>query len=143
MIYVIPDRNILVKGFLDHASMYKEQSLQWKAQSFVPCPNILDCFVEDEIGYLVMERIDGKSLYELYGSDPDTIPAPIWKQIRSIVSKLYYKNIHYVDITPYNFLMDTAGTIHIIDFGDAYECTVNWFLKDFLDGENAWNSDFA
>jgi hypothetical protein len=42
---------------------------------------------------------------------------------------------------------DTEGKIWIIDFGHAYYTDpskkVNWFLKEFLDGEFGWNPDFA
>jgi hypothetical protein len=31
---------------------------------------------------------------------------------------------------------------NIIDFGHTYECKINWFLKDFLDGCKNWNPDF-
>ena len=71
------------------------------------------------------------------------VPEKIWKEIYKIISKLYYHDIHYVDISPFNFMVDKNDKVYIIDFGDAYECKVNWFLKDFIDGEKSWNSDFA
>jgi tRNA A-37 threonylcarbamoyl transferase component Bud32 len=122
--------------------MKKELDLHLEAQMFVPCPKIVDNFVEEGKGYIAMTRIQGESIYSIYGDDPKKLPKPIWKQIHSIVAKLYYKDIHYVDITPFNFIVDPNEVVHILDFGDAYKMKVNWFLKDFLDGEISWNPDF-
>ena len=134
--------NILLKAFPNAKAMNNEYSLHKKAMNFVPCPKILDRFVEKGISYFAMERIKGYSVADMYGSGP--IPKSIWKKIHTIVSKLYDEDIHYVDITPYNFMIEqSTNKIYVIDFGDAYECKVNWFLKDFLKGKNyTWNSDF-
>lgn len=142
LIYYREDNTeIFVKGFTDMEAMERERILQLRASSVVPCPKILDCFEENGVGYLAMERIQGHSVYEQYGSEH--IPSKVWKQIHSIVYKMYHINIHYIDITPYNFMIDAeTAQVYVIDFGHAYECKVNWFLKHFLDGENCWNSDF-
>ena len=95
-----------------------------------------------------MEQVSGKSLYEIYGDEPSDIPNIVWNQIRHIVNELYDKEgIVYVDITPYNFMMDDDEKVYIIDFGDAYYeqpgQTRNWFHQEFLeDYTNMWNPDF-
>ena len=146
-IYYIENKpDVFVKTFKiqDIKKMDNEFRIQTLASSVVNCPKLIDCYEEDYVGYFLMQRIDGKSLAELYGTEPEDIPKNIWKEIHSIISKLYYKDIHYVDITPYNFIIENeTKKLYIIDFGDAYMMKVNWFLKDFLDGENSWNSDFA
>jgi serine/threonine protein kinase len=117
-----------------------------KAYNLVPCPKIFDYFVENNKIILMMELLDGHSLADQYGDDQTKIPQDIWIQIRSIIHKLYYNDIHYIDITPYNFMIKKENgkpKVYIIDFGDAQEIKVNWFLKDFLDGLNEWNPDFA
>ena len=134
--------SIVIKEFSDLEAMKKELDLQLEAQMFVPCPKIVDNFVESNKGYIAMNRIFGDSVYTRYGDDPKKVPKTIWKQIYAIVSKLYFKDIHYVDITSFNFIIDANEIVHIIDFGDAYKMKVNWFLKDFLDGEISWNPDF-
>jgi len=145
-IYYIKDKpDIFVKTFsIDKIrEMYKEFKLHMAASKLVSCPKLIDCYEDNYIGYLLMEKVDGKSLAELYGSDPKNIPDNIWNEIHKIIYKLYYNDIHYVDITPYNFMIENnTNKLVIIDFGDAYSSEVNWFLKDFLDGENSWNSDF-
>lgn len=96
---------------------------------------------------LFMEKITGFNLADRYGEQPSGIPDNIWPKIRKILSTLYNKGgIEYVDITPYNF-MKKGHRIYIIDFGDAFytdkQKPINWFLKEFLEGENSWNPDFA
>jgi RIO-like serine/threonine protein kinase len=98
--------------------------------------------VKDDKLYMVMERIQGKTFYEMYGSNPNNVPPSVWKKAYNIISRLYYNDIHYVDVSPHNFMINEKGDVFVIDFGDAYECKVNWFLKDFLDGEKTWNPDF-
>jgi RIO-like serine/threonine protein kinase len=146
-IYYIENKpDFFVKTFKiqDIKKMDNEFRIHSSASAIVNCPKLIDCYEEDYVGYFVMQRIDGKSLAELYGTEPKNIPKNIWKEIHQIISKLYYKDIHYVDITPYNFMIEkNTDKLYIIDFGDAYIMKVNWFLKDFLDGENSWNSDFA
>ena len=124
--------------------MDAEYTMHWRAQSIVPCPKILQVVYEKRVGYLVMERIQGRTLYDVYGSDEYGIPSSIWVQIHSIISRLFANDIHYEDVTPHNFMIeDNTGQIYVLDFGSAYEKKVNWFIKDFLDGDNAWNSDYA
>jgi len=73
------------------------------------------------------------------------IPSSYWKQIHQIIHNLYYNDIHYLDITAYNFMLvkeNNKDKIFIVDFGDARDIKINWFLKDFIDGLNEWNPDF-
>lgn len=141
-IYIIIDEpNILVK-VSNSNKLHQEKILQEKAYKIVPCPKVISYFEHQNNCYFLMEKIEGKSIYELYGSEPKNVPGKIWKQIHKIISKLYYEDIHYIDISPFNFLVDKDEKVYIIDFGDAFECKMNWYLKDFLDGEKSWNPDF-
>jgi tRNA A-37 threonylcarbamoyl transferase component Bud32 len=93
---------------------------------------------------LEMEELDGTTLAEEYGEDPEDIPDWIWEEIRFALILLFEENIQYRDITPYNF-MRVDEKIFVIDFGDAYyhdDSEVNWFLQEFFDGENSWNPDY-
>jgi len=110
------------------------------AQSLEDQPSTLNSVCE-----ITMEKIQGQTLADKYGDDHREIPPGIWKQIHKILSILYEsEGIEYIDITPYNF-MESDGKIFIIDFGDAYYRgkEMNWFLKEFLDGDFSWNPDFA
>lgn len=138
--------NIIVKTFTKEQikSMDNEIKLHKMAEKLVACPKIIDHYIEDDIGYFLMERINGDSVYDCYGDDPNKVPGKVWAQIDSIIRKLFNNNIHYIDITSYNFIIEkNTEKIFIIDFGDAYECKINWFLMDFIEGEISWNPDFA
>lgn len=91
-----------------------------------------------------MEDLNAECLADVYGENPENIPTWIWNEIRSIITILFNEEgIEYVDITPYNFI-EKDNRIYIIDFGDAKytDGQVNWFLSEFLDGENSWNPDY-
>ena len=93
-----------------------------------------------------MEDLDELSLADRYGDDPSEIPLWIWAEIRTMLSTLLNEEgIEYVDITPYNFI-EKDNRIYIIDFGDARYThgmgLTDWFLNEFLEGENSWNPDY-
>ena len=95
---------------------------------------------------IYMEDLLAPCLADQYGDEPGDIPDWIWESIRSMLTALYnFECIEYVDITPYNFI-EKEDKIYVIDFGHArYTSTkrpMNWFLQEFLDGENSWNPDF-
>jgi len=101
---------------------------------------------ENGTSIIWMDAIEGKTLYELYGDSPHDIPPGLWNRIRLNLQVLYIEyGIQYVDVTPYNFMMDNNNRLWIVDFGDAtiHEKELNWFLVDLFDGRNEWNSDFA
>lgn len=102
--------------------------------------------IDDNYSIFEMEAIKGRSVYDIYGDEPDDVPLEVWNQIRHIVRVLWEEEgIEYVDITSYNFMIDDNEKVWIIDFGDAYYSQTdnrNWFHEEFLDGINAWNPDF-
>lgn len=141
--YLDDNHNTIVKEFPNRKSMKQEYELHWKAQHIVPCPKLYDAIYEHKKGYLIMERIHGNTIYELYGQDPYEVPNHVWAQIHSIVHQLFANDIHYIDVTPFNFMIEeSTEKVYILDFGNAYAHKVHWFLKECLDGEHAWNSDF-
>ena len=102
-----------------------------------------------------MESVNGACLADIYTDDPKKVPDFVWAEIHRILAVLYeVEGIEYVDITSYNFMLETeTNKVWIIDFGDAYYSNVvkteeerkpiNWFLREVLDGEKSWNPDFA
>ena len=113
-------------------------------------PNIHEVITHKDLSIVCMDRVEGKTIYHLYGDNPDTIPESVWFDIQKILSTLFFEEgIEYIDITPFNFLETKAGKIIIIDFGHAYYAEKhhngvprNWFLKGFLGGKFGWNPDF-
>lgn len=134
---------MFVKGILtDDADL--EIEIQTIAAGYGFSPRILK--TEEGVGtvQVYMEDIEEDPLVTSYGEDPNDIPKWIWDEIRFMVRTLYEEEgIEYVDITPYNFI-EKDGRIYMIDFGDARykEGEPDWFLAEFLDGENSWNPDY-
>lgn len=97
-----------------------------------------------------MDEIKGHCLADIYTDDPAKVPDFIWLEIHKILAVLFEcEGIEYVDITSYNFMLETdTQKVWIIDFGHAYYTTTkdkkatNWFLREALDGEKSWNPDF-
>lgn len=142
------DPDIIIKKFLTsdsaaEAKFNQEVSLQKLAGTFVSTPKVFNTVSIGDYTYLVMQKIKGKTLYDIYGDNPKNMPTRIWNDIHNIVNTLFQHNIHYVDITPFNFIITEDEDIFVIDFGHAYYSHVDWFLKDFLDGSISWNPDYA
>lgn len=121
-----------------------EIELQNIAHIYNFCPRILRTRRHGKNVRIYMERIDGDILADIYGDDPSNVPQWVWDEIRTMVRVLYEEEgVEYVDITPYNFI-EKDDRIYMIDFGDAKYTngTPDWFLTEFLDGENSWNPDY-
>lgn len=76
----------------------------------------------------------------------------MFEKIRNILANLLeQEGIEYVDVTGYNFMLVGDGDeqdVFIIDFGHARWISnppraTDDFLASFLEGENAWNPEFA
>lgn len=126
-----------------------EYELQKISERYRFSPKINEILHTGTETILCMDRVEGDCLANIYGENPEDIPKYIWIDIRHILATLFdYEGIEYIDITPYNFMETPEGNIKIIDFGHAYYTTPksvkpqNWFLREFLDGENTWNPDF-
>jgi tRNA A-37 threonylcarbamoyl transferase component Bud32 len=122
-----------------------EIELQEIASKYKFAPKILKTEKIGNKNRVHMEHINALCIADAYGDDPSNIPRWMWNEIRKIVETLYNEEgIEYIDITGYNFI-EKDGRIYIIDFGDAKydDGELNWFLKEFLNGENAWNPDYA
>ena len=127
---------------VDPSTIENEVELQKVAIMYGYSPQII-AVTNDEI---FMEDLEAPCLADIYGEEAQSIPDWIWESIRTMLGSLYvYEDIEYIDITPYNFI-EKDDKIYLIDFGHArYKSRnreMNWFLKEFLDGDNAWNPDF-
>lgn len=139
LVKIIPDVTYPTK----RKSIENEIFIQNKAYDVIEpfSPRIIDSYLVNNVYYIIMEKIDGYTIADYYGEDSEEVPKHLWTQIRNIIKKLYLKDIHYIDITPYNFIIN-KDKVYIIDFGHASINKVNWFLKEFLDDQNSWNPDF-
>jgi tRNA A-37 threonylcarbamoyl transferase component Bud32 len=118
-----------------------EVELQTIATRHGFAPMIWDTEIVNGKIIITMDHLGSENLDDTYGEE---IPEEVWDEIRRIVRTLYEEEgIEYIDITPYNFI-EKDGKIYVIDFGDAKytDGEPNWFLNEFLDGENSWNPDY-
>lgn len=122
-----------------------EIELQTIASKYGFSPRILKTEDDGSTCKLIMEDVEAECLANTYGDDPEEIPEWIWNQIRTMVTTLYeHEGIEYTDITPYNFI-EKDNRIYMIDFGDARYTSnesTDWFLTEFINGENNWNPDY-
>ena len=89
--------------------------------------------------YIIIKRIHGMTVADYYGDD---VPVKAWNEIRRLIQLLFDNGVEYIDISPYNFMVEEAtGKIYVIDYGHARP--INWFLREFLEGAKAWNPDFV
>ncbi|WP_409068593.1 Stk1 family PASTA domain-containing Ser/Thr kinase [Clostridium sp. FAM 1755] len=84
--------------------------------------NIYDVGSENNIHYIVMEYVDGKTLKELIvekGKIESKETVRISKQIASALVCAHKNNIIHRDIKPHNILVTKEGIIKVTDFGIA------------------------
>jgi len=96
---------------------------------------------------LVLERVNGDNLSNIYGENITDVPVNIITIIRQFLKFLCEQGIDYIDITGYNFMFDVDENIWIIDFEHAKIRTEreipNDFLERFIHGELSWNTNFT
>ena len=95
---------------------------------------------------LTMQKIIGDNLANIYGEEIENIPVEIINTIRKFITLLNSYLVEYIDITGYNFMLDKSENLWIIDFEhsncrEAHE-EMNEYLREFINGENKWNSYF-
>ena len=66
-----------------------------------------------------MQKIHGDNLSDIYGEDIEEVPIKVINIIRELISTLNYYLVEYIDITGYNFMLDSNENLWIIDFGHA------------------------
>jgi len=121
-----------------------EVELQKVGASYGFSPKIISDTVIDSTCFISMEDLEAESIGDVYGEDPSKIPLWIWNEIRTMITTLLEEEcIEYRDINPYNFI-ERDNRVYIIDYGDAkyVDGEINWFLREFIDGENSWNPDY-
>jgi len=86
---------------------------------------ILDHFVEGEYYFLVVERISGKTLSEVFGehhgrlSEEEVVNWAV--SICDVVSYIHQQGIIHRDISPDNIMLTVEGSIKFVDFGTLRE----------------------
>lgn len=84
--------------------------------------DVLDVGSQDDINYIVMEYIDGKTLKDLiveYNKIPYEVAINIGIQIAKALDCAHRNNIIHRDIKPHNVLITREGQVKVTDFGIA------------------------
>jgi RIO-like serine/threonine protein kinase len=126
--------NVTESEYLLHKYVYKLE--------IVNVPKIYH--YDRETQRMVMQRLGGMTLSDMYGAEESCIDAEKFEKVRNIVQLLFNNNIEYPDITGYNFI-EYNGKMWVIDFGDARYIArriKNPFILQFLGGRNRWNPQF-
>lgn len=119
--------------FADDSSRDMQDRLKWqydiyqKLRDVIPMPVILEYFIQDNDGYLVMEYIKGQALGKWVHTSfqsrtwqdmPDLAKVQLLDkliQIISIISTMHKRGYIHRDITPENFLLDEKDNLYLID----------------------------
>lgn len=87
---------------------------------------LMDCFIEDHRGYLVLERIKGhslKSLVEISGPMPELKVSSLLHQMCEMLEYLHSQSppVVHRDFAPDNLILDEDGTLKLVDFNVAQQ----------------------
>ena len=85
-------------------------------------PNIVTVYSigrADGVPYIVMELVDGKTLYEIIAAGPLHLPRviEIAAQIASAIAKAHGAGIVHRDLKPQNVMVTNDGLVKVLDFG--------------------------
>ena len=116
---------ILKKQFADNEEISKKFKREVTAianLSDANIVNVLDVGTQDEIDYIVMEYVSGKTLKELInysGKLTYNTAIKIAMQIAKALDCAHRNNIIHRDIKPQNILVTESGEVKVTDFGIA------------------------
>ncbi len=87
---------------------------------------LLDCFVEDHRGYMVLEYVEGKTLKESVRDNGPMDERDALKHLVLICETVEYLHslqppIIHRDITPDNLILQNDGTVKLVDFAVAHQ----------------------
>lgn len=83
---------------------------------------LLDVFIEDHRGYLVLEHVDGRNLRQVIEADgplPEERARQLAALMCDILSYLHANGVIHRDFTPENLMLTAGGELRLIDFNVA------------------------
>ena len=117
---------ILRDEFITDEEFIKRFEVEAQSAARLTHPNIVSIYdvgVEDNLYYIVMELIQGKTLKEIIVEEKGPLP---WKwsvnvaiQIASALEMAHKNNIIHRDIKPHNIIITEDGIAKVTDFGIA------------------------
>ena len=87
--------------------------------------SLIEAFIEDHRGYMVLEHIDGKNLRILRKKDSFEVDKlkDLLLQMCDVLEFLHEKGYTHRDFTPENLILDKDKTLKLIDFAVAQKIT--------------------
>ncbi|WP_078550636.1 Stk1 family PASTA domain-containing Ser/Thr kinase [Litchfieldia alkalitelluris] len=126
---MILERDVAIKvlrlDFSNDEELIKRFRREAHSATSLAHPNIVSIYdvgEEDDIYYIVMEYVPGKTLkqYIQKNAPLDSKEAlDIIEQLTSAISHAHHNHIVHRDIKPQNILVDSDGTVKVTDFGIA------------------------
>jgi serine/threonine protein kinase len=109
----------------EHRGKLEEEALRMAKLSHPNIANIYDHFVEGGFYFLIVERINGHTLNEIYKERQgqlSEIEVVKWAiSICDVINYIHREGIIHRDISPDNIMLTEDGTIKFIDFGTLRE----------------------
>ena len=106
----------------EFSSRFEREAMAASKMSHHNIVNLLDVGQDDNMRYLVMEYVKGRTLKEVIrqkGALPPTVAAQIGIRILSALQHAHKNGIIHRDIKPQNILVHSDGLIKVADFGIA------------------------
>lgn len=126
---MILDRDVAIKvlhyDFANEEELkkrFQREALSATSLTHPHIVNIFDVGQEDELHYLVMEYIPGRTLKEYIHANGAMTPehaVSIMQQLVSAIAHAHHNGIIHRDIKPQNVLMNSEDDVKITDFGIA------------------------
>lgn len=126
---MILNRDVAIKilryDFTTEEEMHRRFQREALSATSLTHPNIVSIYdvgEDDNMHYIVMEYIEGKTLKQYIQEFSPLSPARsvhIMKQLTSAIAHAHENGIIHRDIKPQNILMDLEGNVKITDFGIA------------------------
>jgi len=144
------DREVALKVFLPRYEVGPEQLTEMrrrfiqeaKAAGRVRHPGIVmiydaDTDVERDLSYIAMERIEGRSLWEILAEDgpmPELPAVEIVAKVAMALHAAHEEGLVHLDVKPGNILCSLDGSIKVTDFGIAQLSSVAPTQTDWISG---------
>ena len=136
----------------EFSSRFEREAMAASKMTHHNIVNLLDVGQDDQMRYLVMEYVRGRTLKEVIrqkGTLPPTVAAQIGIRILSALQHAHKNGIIHRDIKPQNILVASDGLIKVADFGiarvagsntistdDSVMGSVHYFSPEQAKGEN-------
>lgn len=136
---MILNRDVAIKvlryDFTNEAELHRRFQREALSVTSLTHPNIVSIYDvgdDQDLHYIVMEYVKGKTLKQYIQENSPVSPAKsvqIMKQLTSAIAHAHENGIIHRDIKPQNILMDENGNVKVTDFGIAMTLSATSFTQ--------------